>query len=102
MVNPVSIPLKPLRDHIVVRALGREEVTAAGILLPDTASKEKPQEGEVIACGPGKTSDDGKLLPLTVKVGQKILFSKYSPTEVEVQGSEYLILREDDVLAILE
>ena len=72
MAKTVSIPLKPLRDHIVVRALGREEVTAAGILLPDTASKEKPQEGEVIACGPGKMSDDGKV---NLGLARKRIFS---------------------------
>ena len=103
MTKKVTVQsLKPLRDHIVISALGREEVTAAGIVLPDTANKEKPQEGEVIAVGPGKMSEEGKVIPMHVKVGQKVLFSKYAPTEVEVEGEEYLILREDDVLAILE
>ena len=91
--------LYPLGDRIVVRALGKEEVSVGGIILPDTA-KEKPQEGEVIAVGPGKMTDDGNRLALEVTKGDKILFSKYAGTEVKLNGNdEYLILRESDILA---
>ena len=92
--------LKPLFDHIIVKPLQKEEVTKSGLVLPDTA-KEKPQEGEVLAIGSGKIID-GKLQSLQVKVGDKILFSKYAPTEIKIDGEELYILREDDVLAIIE
>jgi chaperonin GroES len=93
--------LKPLSDRIIAKATGAEEVTKGGIVLPDTA-KEKPQEGEVIAAGPGRLLDSGKVVPMDVKVGDKIIFSKYGGTEVKVDGEEYIILRQDDVLAVLE
>jgi len=91
--------LKPLSDRIIVKAKAKEEVTKGGIVLPDTA-KEKPQEGEVIAVGPGKVLDNGKTVPMEVKVGDTVLFAKYGGTEVKVDGEEYIILRQDDVLAI--
>ncbi|MGQ9525844.1 MAG: co-chaperone GroES [Armatimonadota bacterium] len=91
--------LKPLSDRIVVKASAKEEVTKGGIVLPDTA-KEKPQEGEVIAVGPGKVLDNGKTVPMEVKVGDVVLYAKYGGTEVKVDGEEYIILRQDDVLAI--
>lgn len=90
--------IKPLADRVVVKVLTQEEVTSGGIVLPDTA-KEKPQEGEVVAVGPGKY-EDGKHVPMTVKVGEKVIFSKYGGTEVKVDGEEYLILRESDILAV--
>jgi chaperonin GroES len=93
--------LKPLGDRIVVKVLNQEETTKGGIVIPDTA-KEKPQEGEVIAVGTGKVLENGQKLPLEVKIGDKVLFSKYGGTEVKVEGEEYLILSERDVLAILE
>jgi len=93
--------LKPLSDRIIAKATGSEEVTPGGIVLPDTA-KEKPQEGEVVAVGPGKVLDNGKLVPMDVKVGDKIIFAKYGGTEVKVDGQEYIILRQEDVLAVLE
>ncbi|MFP4482677.1 MAG: co-chaperone GroES [Thermovirgaceae bacterium] len=93
--------LKPLGDRIVVKVLNQEETTKGGIVLPDTA-KEKPQEGEVVAVGSGKVLDNGQKLPLEVKTGDKVLFSKYGGTEVKVEGEEYLILSERDVLAILD
>ena len=93
--------LKPLGDRIIAKATSAEEVTKGGIVLPDTA-KEKPQEGEVIAVGPGKLLDSGKLVPMDVKVGDKIIYAKYGGTEVKVEGEEYMILRQDDVLAILD
>lgn len=92
--------LQPLHDRIIVEAAPQEEKSAGGILLPDTA-KEKPVKGTVLAVGPGKTLDNGKLAPMEVKVGDNVLYGKYSGTEVTVGGEEYVILRQDDVLAIL-
>lgn len=92
--------IKPLADRVVIEALAKDEVTKSGIVLPDTA-KEKPQEGKVIAVGSGKLSDNGTRTALEVKVGDKVLFSKYAGTEVKVEGKEYLILGERDILAIL-
>jgi chaperonin GroES len=91
--------LKPLGDRIIVKAASGEEVTRGGIVLPDSA-KEKPQEGEVIAVGAGRTLDNGKIAEVEVKVGDKVLYAKYGGTEVKVDGEEYIILRQDDVLAI--
>jgi len=89
-----------LADRIVVKATTAEEVTKGGIVLPDTA-KERPQEGEVIAVGTGKTTETGAQVPVEVKVGDKVIYSKYGGTEVKVEGEEYVILRQDDVLAIV-
>lgn len=93
--------IKPLGDRLVVKQLPSEEVTKSGIVLPDTA-KEKPQQAEVIAVGPGRVLDNGQRQPMEVKVGDKILYSKYAGNEVKIDGEEYLILREIDVLAIIE
>ena len=94
--------IRPLQDRVIVKRLEEAvEKTKGGIIIPDTA-KEKPQHGKVIAVGKGKLNDDGKLTPLDVKVGDKILFGKYSGSEVKIDDKEYLIMREDDVLAILE
>ena len=92
---------KPLQDRILVKRLEEKEIKKGGIIIPDTA-KEKPQEGEVIAVGPGKVTDDGTLQPMSVKVGDKILFGKYSGSEVKLDDEEYLIMREEDVLGILQ
>ena len=92
--------LKPLGDRVVIRVLEQEEKTASGIFLPDTA-KEKPSQGEVVAVGPGKVQDDGKRVALDVKVGDKIIFSKYAGTEVKFEGTKYLIVTERDILAII-
>ena len=92
--------LKPLGDRVVIRVLEQEEKTASGIFLPDTA-KEKPSPGEVVAVGPGKVQDDGKRVALDVKVGDKIIFSKYAGTEVKFEGTKYLIVSERDILAII-
>ena len=97
----VSVKLRPLGDRIVVKALARETVTKSGIVLPDTA-KEKPQEGEVLAVGPGKVLDNGKRTALEVQVGQRVLFAKYAGTEVKIDNEELLILRESDVMGIVE
>lgn len=93
--------LKPLGDRVIVKAKEPEEVTKGGIILPDTA-KEKPVEGEIIAVGEGRTSDDGKLIKMELKVGDKVLYGKYSGTEVKVNDVEYLIMRESDVYAIIK
>ncbi|AFM25261.1 co-chaperone GroES [Desulfomonile tiedjei] len=92
---------RPLHDRILVERVESEEKTAGGIILPDTA-KEKPQQGKVIAVGPGKKTEDGKLVPMDVKTGDTILFGKYSGSEIKIDGNEYLIMREDDVLGIVE
>jgi len=93
--------IRPLGDRILVKRIKEEERTKGGIIIPDTA-KEKPQEGKVVAVGKGKVNDDGKLIPTEVKAGDKILFGKYSGSEVKIDGEEHLILREDDILGILE
>jgi chaperonin GroES len=93
--------LRPLQDRILVQRVEEEATTKGGIIIPDTA-KEKPAEGKVVAAGNGKVGDDGKRVPLEVKKGDRILFGKYSGTEVKVSGEEYLIMREDDVLGIID
>ena len=93
--------LKPLGDRVVVKAQEAKEVKKGGIIIPDTA-KEKPQEGEIIAVGKGKLNDDGKLIPMDVKVGDKILYGKYSGTEIKMDDQEYLIMNQDDILGIIE
>jgi len=92
--------IRPLQDRIIVKRLEEEEKTKGGIIIPD-AAKEKPMQGEVVAAGKGKVGDDGKVNPLDVKVGDKILFGKYAGTEVKLDGEEYLIMREDDVLGVI-
>lgn len=93
--------LRPLQDRILVQRVEEETTTKGGIIIPDTA-KEKPAEGKVIAVGNGKVGDDGKNIPLEIKKGDRILFGKYSGTEVKIEGEEYLIMREDDVLGVIE
>ena len=94
--------LRPLNDRLIVKALPKEEVTKSGIILPDTVDKERPEQGEVIAVGPGKLLDNGQRTPVSVKVGDKIIFKKYAPDEVKIEGAEYLVISEYDVLAVLE
>lgn len=93
--------LKPLADRLVVEPIEQEEVTAGGIILPETA-KEKPQQGKVLAAGPGRTDDEGDRIPMEVKVGDRVLYAKYSGTEVKLDGKKLLILRESDILAVIE
>ncbi len=93
--------IRPLQDRLIVKRLDEEEKTKGGIIIPDSA-KEKPQEGKVIAVGKGKVLEDGKIQPLDVKKGNKVLFSKYSGTEINIEGEEHLIIREDDVLGVIE
>lgn len=98
---PKKLKIRPLYDRLIVKRLSEEEKTKGGIIIPDTA-KEKPQEAEVIAVGNGKILEGGKKVPLEVKVGDKVLFSKYSGTEIKLDGEEYLILREEDIQAIVD
>jgi chaperonin GroES len=93
--------LKPLQDRVLVKRLEEDEVTKGGIIIPDTA-KEKPIRGEVVAVGPGKSSDEGKVIKMSVKKGDKVLFNKYAGTEIKVDGVEHLVMREDDILAIID
>lgn len=92
--------IKPLRDRVIVKRLEEEEKTKGGIIIPDSA-KEKPQAGEVVAVGSGKVLDDGKVVPLEVKKGDRVLFGKYSGSEVKIDGQEYLMMREEDILGIV-
>jgi chaperonin GroES len=93
--------IRPLNDRVLVTRVEEEQKTAGGIIIPDTA-KEKPQEGKIIAAGPGKLGDDGKRTPLNVKKGDKILFSKYAGTEIKIDGIEHIFMKEDDILGVLE
>ena len=93
--------VRPLHDRILVERIDEEEKTPGGIIIPDTA-KEKPSQGKVVAVGNGKKTEDGKVIPLEVKVGDKILFGKYAGTEIKIEGKEYLMMREDEVFAIIE
>ncbi len=94
--------LKPLSDNIVVKPLAKEEKTVNGIIIPETVGKEKPEKGEVVAVGAGKFDSDGKRLPVDVKIGDKVIFKKYSPDEFKIDGEEFLILSASDVMAIIE
>jgi chaperonin GroES len=94
--------IKPLSDHILIEPIKEEEKTKSGILLPETADKERPEQGKVIAVGPGRKNDSGHLILMEVKVGQKVLFTKYGPNEIKVEDKEYLIAKEEDILAIIE
>ena len=94
--------VKPLSDHILIEPMKEEEKTKFGIFLPETAVTEKSEEGTIVAVGPGKKTDDGKIVPLSVKPGDRVLFTKYGPNEIKIEGKEYLIAREDDILAIIE
>lgn len=93
--------IRPMQDRIIVERVEEETKTAGGIIIPDTVSKEKPQEGKVIAAGKGKVTPEGKVLPLDVKVGDRVLFGKYAGSEIKVDGKEYLIMREDDILGVI-
>ncbi|MFO7812029.1 MAG: co-chaperone GroES [Pelovirga sp.] len=93
--------IRPMQDRIIVERVEEETKTAGGIIIPDTVSKEKPQEGQVVAAGKGKMTPEGKVLPLDVKVGDRVLFGKYAGSEIKVDGKEYLIMREDDILGVL-
>lgn len=94
--------IKPLGDHVLIEPMKAEEKTSGGIFLPDTAEKEKSEQGTVMATGDGKKNDDGKIVPMSVKPGQKVLFTKYGPHEIKIDGKEYLVASESDILAIIE
>ena len=94
--------IKPLSDHVLIEPVKEEGKTKTGILLPETAEKDKPEQGKVIAVGPGKKDKTGKFIPLEVKAGDRVLFTKYGPSEIKVEDKEYLIAKEEDILAILE
>ncbi len=94
--------IKPLSDHILIELIKEEEKTKSGILLPETAEKERPEQGKVIAVGPGRRTEKGEIIPVSVKPGQKVIFTKYGPNEIKVGDKEYLIAKEEDILAIIE
>jgi len=94
--------IKPLSDHILIEPIKHEEKTKTGILLPETAEKERPEQGRVIAVGPGRKTSSGKVVPMSVQEGDRVLFTKYGPNEIKVDDKEYLIAKEEDILAILE
>jgi len=94
--------LKPLSDHVVIKPTTEDSITKSGIILPDTVDKEKPEKGEVVAVGPGKMLENGQRAPMEVKVGDHVIFKKYSPDEVKVDNKEYLLIREEDVMAIIK
>ena len=94
--------LKPLSNHVIVKAFAQEEVTKSGIVLPGTVDKDRPEKGEIIAVGPGKIMDNGQLSSINVKVGDQVVFKKYSPDEIKIEGEDYLILSEDDIVAVIE
>lgn len=93
---------KPLHSNVIVKAIADETVTKLGLVLPDTVNKEKPEKGEVVATGPGRLLDNGQLAPMSVKVGDKVMFRKYSPDEIKHDGQEYLIIKEQDIMLIIE
>lgn len=94
--------LKPLHDHVIVKPIAENETTKSGIVLPDTIDKERSEKGEVIAVGPGKILENGQTAPLSVKVGDRVMFKKYSPDEIKVDGEEFLVIKESDIIAIIE
>ncbi len=94
--------LRPVGDHLIVKPLAKEEKSVSGIIIPDTVDKERPERGEVVAAGPGKMLESGQRSPMDAKVGDKVVFKKYAPDEVKIDGVEYLVIKNDDVMAIVE
>lgn len=97
-----NMKIKPLHSNVIVKPITEDEVTKSGIVLPDTVDKERPEKGEVVAVGEGKLLDDGKRAPMSVKIGDKVMFKKYSPDEVKVDGEDYLVISEGDIIATLQ
>lgn len=97
-----NMKLRPMGDRVIVKAVAREEVSKSGIILPDTVDKERPEQGEVIAVGPGRLLDNGTRAPMSVKIGDVVVFKKYSPDEVKIDGQEHLVIAESDILAVVE
>ena len=93
--------IKPLHDHVIVKPIREDAATKAGIILPATIDKEKAEKGEVVAIGPGKLSNDGNRLPMSVSVGEKVMFKKYSPDEIKIEGEEYLVIDDTDIIAVI-
>jgi chaperonin GroES len=94
--------IKPLNDKVIIKPIEEDEVTKSGIVLPETAEKEKPEKGEVVAVGPGKLLENGQRAPMSVKVGDKVIFKKYSPDEIKIDKEEYLVIDESDIIGIIE
>ena len=94
--------LKPIHDNVVIKPIAENETTKSGIVLPDTVDKEKPEKGEVLAVGEGKLLDNGQRAPMSIKVGDKVMFKKYSPDEIKVDGEEYLVIKEEDIIAVID
>ncbi len=94
--------LKPLGDRVIVKPITQEEKTQSGIIIPDTANKEKPEQGEVLAVGPGEMTEKGERIPMEIQVGQKVVFTKYSPSEIEIDNEDLLVIKQKDILAIIE
>ncbi len=94
--------IKPLADHVLIEPIKEEEKTKSGILLPQTAEKERPEQGKVVAVGPGKKNENGQVISMTIKVGQVVLFTKYGPNEIKIDGKEYLMAKEEDILAVIQ
>jgi len=94
--------IKPLHDNVVLKPVQNEEVTKSGIVLPDTVDKERPEKGEIIAIGPGKKLENGQLQEMSVKVGDNVMFKKYSPDEIKIEGEDYLLINESDIIAVIE
>ena len=94
--------IKPLNDKVIIKPIEEDEVTKSGIVLPETAEKEKPEKGEVVAVGPGKLLENGQRAPMSVKVGDKVIFKKYSPDEIKIDKEEYLVIEESDIIGIIE
>ena len=101
MAKKNKVRIEPLHDKVVVKPLSEEKVTASGIVIPDTVNREKPMQGEVVAVGPGKLDEHGKRMPMSVKVGTVVLFTKYAPDEVEIDDEEYLVIEEEKILGII-
>lgn len=97
----MKMQLQPLHDHVIIKPLSDESSTKSGIILPDTVDKEKPERGEVIAIGPGKLLDNGQRAPMSVKIGEKVIFKKYSPDEIEIDGEEILVINDSDIIAVI-
>ncbi|MBU1126421.1 MAG: co-chaperone GroES [Patescibacteria group bacterium] len=94
--------LRPITDHLVLKTIDQETTTASGIIIPETVDKERPEKGKVVAVGPGRVSDQGTRLPLEIKVGDTVVFKKYAPDEVKIDGEKYLVIKADDVMAVIE
>ena len=97
-----KVSIKPLGDRYLVEPVKEEQKSKGGIILPDSVSKEKPEEGKIVAVGTGKMSDEGKIVPLTLKKGDRVLFTKYAPHDIKVEGKDYLVIKEEDILAVIE